>query len=64
MHRSRHPITIRMAPKAELTSDHLMILPKAGVVVDRTPVSFRAVLRGQAQHRISSTKVLARKERS
>jgi hypothetical protein len=46
MHRSRHPITIRMAPKAELTSDHFVILPKAGVTADRPPVSFLAVLLG------------------
>jgi hypothetical protein len=46
MHRSRHPITIRMAPKAELTSDHFVILPKAGRTVDRPPVSFLAVLSG------------------
>jgi hypothetical protein len=35
-----------MAPKAELTSDHFVILPKAGVTVDRPPVSFLAVLPG------------------
>jgi hypothetical protein len=35
-----------MAPKAELTSDHFVILPKAGVTVDRPPVSFLAVLLG------------------
>ena len=40
MHRSRHPITIRMAPKAELTSDHFVILPKARVVVDSPRGSF------------------------
>lgn len=57
MHRSRHPITIRMAPKAELTSDHFVILPEACGAVDRPPVSFLTVLPGHAQHRISSTNV-------
>jgi hypothetical protein len=59
MHRSRHPITIRMAPKAELTSDHFVILPKVGVGVDRPAVSFLPVLLGFAKHGISSTEVLA-----
>ena len=57
MHRSRHPITIRMAPKAELTSDHLMIVPNARVRVDRSPVSFITVLSGDGEHSISSTDV-------
>src|SRR6202035_4840159 len=59
MHRSRHPITIRMAPKAELTSDHFVILPKACALVDRPPVSFLPVLYRQGQHRLSSTNVPA-----
>jgi hypothetical protein len=33
-----------MAPKIELTSDHLVILPNPRVTVDRSPVSFPAVL--------------------
>jgi len=59
MHRSRHPITIRMAPKAELTSDHFVILPNVGGGVDRPAVSFLPVLLVQAKHGISSTDVLA-----
>jgi hypothetical protein len=60
MHRSRHPITIRMAPKAELTSDHFVILPCGVASVDRSLVTILAVLRGQAKHSLSSTNVLAR----
>jgi hypothetical protein len=37
-------MTIRMAPKAELTSDHFVILLKLGVVVDSPPGSFLPVL--------------------
>jgi len=45
MHRSKHPITIRMAPKTELTPDHNVILPGIGAAVDRTGGTFREVLR-------------------
>jgi hypothetical protein len=45
MHRSKHPITIRMAPKTELTPDHDVILPRVSVVVDGTGGTFGEVLR-------------------
>jgi hypothetical protein len=47
MHRSKHPITIRMAPIAELTPDHSYILPGMGVWVDRTGGTFGEVLGGE-----------------
>jgi hypothetical protein len=53
-----------MAPKAELTSDHFVILPKACALVDRPPVSFLPVLHGQPRHRFSSTNVPAFKSSS
>jgi hypothetical protein len=45
MHRSKHPITIRMAPKTELTPDHNVILPGVVVAVDGTGGTFGEVLR-------------------
>src|SRR5579859_4608341 len=58
MHRSKHPITIRMAPKTELTPDHDVILPGAVVAVDRTGGTFGEVLRWpRIRYRCTSTAV-------
>src|SRR5579871_554365 len=55
MHRSKHPITIRMAPKTKLTPDHIVILLGLGAGVDRTGGTFREVLwRARSQYLCTS----------
>jgi hypothetical protein len=50
-------MTIRMAPRVELTSDHLSILVSRGLCVDRSHGSIRAVLAGGLEDRPGGTKV-------
>jgi hypothetical protein len=57
-HRSRHPITIRMAPRVELTSDHLVILPGASREVDSPGGSNPPVLKRRRSASPSGTNVL------